>query len=48
MSVRTELAEARIALRDAQDAYEETKAIVEQRIITNAGGGHPLGEGVRQ
>ena len=48
MSVRTELAEARIALRDAQDAYEETKAIVEQRIITSAGGAKELGSNAEE
>ena len=43
MSVRTDLAEARIALRDAQDAYDETKALVEQRIVAAAGGAKELG-----
>ena len=48
MSVRTELAEARIALRDAQAAFEETKAIVEQRIIASAGGAKELGSNAEE
>ncbi len=43
MSLRSELADARIELRDAQDAYEDAKAQAEQRIIDGAGGAKGLG-----
>ena len=43
MSLRTELADARTELREAQDAYEDAKAQAEQRIIDAAGGAKHLG-----
>ena len=43
MSLRSEVAAARIELRDAQDAYEDAKAQAEQRIIDGAGGAKGLG-----
>ncbi len=42
-SLRIQLAEARSALRDAQDRYDLVKAQAEQRIIEDAGGSKALG-----
>ena len=43
MSLRSELADARIALREAQDGYDDAKAQAEQRVIDAAGGAKSLG-----
>ena len=43
MSLRSELADARIERREAQDSYDDAKAQAEQRVIDAAGGAKRLG-----
>ncbi len=43
LTIRQQLAEARIALRLAQDVYDLVKAQAAQRIIDQAGGPKALG-----